>query len=1179
MRSFGLLLASFACLVLEAPLPAQDTRPKYPTPDERPIPKTAAEAEARLLAHQAFIAAEEQRLKTETDPGAALRLERLKTQTPILNRLLELKRLASEEAAELSRAPKELEETRAKIEEAKSVEAFVEDAIDPGEADAEERFKEARAEVEQLGQKAKAARERHQKDLEAAKAAKATVVAETAAAEKKAAEYAADAAAEEADAKDYVAAGLDAEAVVRKLELAQEYKLLAAEAETQAEVRKRRAEGLLDRRIAVLEAKLALDEATLKAVEARTKEIDRRTDLAIQARLNRARGEASEVARMLDAAPEWARPYWNARKTLVDLRLELSDLARLQKTWEGRVGAFGEVTTLDEEAKSEFDAVTAVDAGTLDVFEVVPQRVEDLKAFIDVRERELDRVDELLKLLRDAKRDVAARLRAARRNGPENIAAAAESARKSIAAPSEVEDAPWFVLEALSDEKWTELVADLKKAAADRLSAAKALDEALVKAAPLLSSAREKREASLVRFRSALRWTRDGGDVSFESLEKAFEDARLLPAYVRERVDSAAGRAVAFARERFSARDYETLGRIGGALSVAILLLIAAAKALPKTAERLESKRGLRAGAAFAVHFFAVLLRRTAFTGLLAFVGVAIPAIAGAPSHDLAAAALLLGAPFVYRTARVSIDVLSGREPESKRPFKWNAVFEDVFHKTTTRLVVVAATFVPAALLATSEGYVARNPGFVELLWHLHAFLSYAVVLFTALRPRRFLSVAGDETGVRARLKAAVLVAYPIVVAALIFLIVLRSLGYAVAASDFLGMFVETAAWIVGAAIASSKAVSVATRGAPKASPPTADPTTEEATWIEEGRAYVKDRATRLFLRLAFLVPAAWFVFELWGLTGAGFDATFGRAILPSGNGKDVVTWANVLFALVYVVGAVYAVRLLRDLLRFVVLPATGADSGIRYAITTLAVYFMIGASGVYLFSGVLKIDATLIGGFVAALGVGLGFGLKEIFENFFSGIILLVERPLKVGDTIVVGGVIGRVDRINMRATTIMTNEFKGLVIPNKELIAQSVVNWATGVPFIRWTAEIGIAYGSDTALFKKVVHEALEGIGLVLKTPKPDVVFDAFGDSSLDFKIHYFARTMTNGFRLKSEVNFALDAALRKAGITIPFPQRDVHFDASFESKIADRVADRGTKPGPSTGPSRDPKDEPSA
>jgi potassium efflux system protein len=152
------------------------------------------------------------------------------------------------------------------------------------------------------------------------------------------------------------------------------------------------------------------------------------------------------------------------------------------------------------------------------------------------------------------------------------------------------------------------------------------------------------------------------------------------------------------------------------------------------------------------------------------------------------------------------------------------------------------------------------------------------------------------------------------------------------------------------------------------------------------------------------------------------------------------------------------------------------------------------------------------------------------------------VERPVKVGDTVTIGQTTGRVDRINMRSTMIVTGENTGVIIPNKDLISSTVTNWSAASTTLREAIKIGIAFGSDTSLFRKIVLDAVESHGLVLKRPGPEVAFVGFGPSSLDFVVRYSIRMSTSGARVRSDLLHAFDAAFRKNGIEIPYPQQGI-------------------------------------
>ena len=179
----------------------------------------------------------------------------------------------------------------------------------------------------------------------------------------------------------------------------------------------------------------------------------------------------------------------------------------------------------------------------------------------------------------------------------------------------------------------------------------------------------------------------------------------------------------------------------------------------------------------------------------------------------------------------------------------------------------------------------------------------------------------------------------------------------------------------------------------------------------------------------------------------------------------------------------------------------------------------------------------------VAAITVGLGFGLQEIFANFVSGLIILFERPIRVGDTVTVGDTVGTVTRIRIRATTITDWDRKELVVPNKEFITSRLINWSLSDKILRVILRVGIAYGSDTELAAKLLQKVAQEHPLVLEDPAPIVVFTEFGDNSLNFELRVYIGGVEHYLKVWHGLNMAIDKAFREAKIEIAFPQRDLH------------------------------------
>lgn len=225
------------------------------------------------------------------------------------------------------------------------------------------------------------------------------------------------------------------------------------------------------------------------------------------------------------------------------------------------------------------------------------------------------------------------------------------------------------------------------------------------------------------------------------------------------------------------------------------------------------------------------------------------------------------------------------------------------------------------------------------------------------------------------------------------------------------------------------------------------------------------------------------------------------------------------------------------------VLSRTHLDEGMRFAIARILGYLFL-SIGFYLALNFVGVDLSSLAVFAGAIGVGLGFGLQNIVHNFISGIIILAERPIAIGDRVEVNGVAGQVAKINLSSTVVVTNDNISVIVPNSNFISDPVVNWSHGDPKVRINVPVGIAYGSDVEKFRRVMTEVALNQPEVLRDPSPNVFFIGFGDSSLDFEVSVWtAEMLRNPKRFRSQLNYAIEAALRKNAIEIPFPQRDLH------------------------------------
>lgn len=286
-------------------------------------------------------------------------------------------------------------------------------------------------------------------------------------------------------------------------------------------------------------------------------------------------------------------------------------------------------------------------------------------------------------------------------------------------------------------------------------------------------------------------------------------------------------------------------------------------------------------------------------------------------------------------------------------------------------------------------------------------------------------------------------------------------------------------------------------------------------------------------------------------------------------TGVQPVTAAQLLGAIVMLVATVVLAWLVPSLLGLKRLTAIQEGAGGRYATAMLARYSIaIVGTGVAL--SMLSIEWSKIQWLLAGLSVGLGFGLQESVANFISGLMLLSERPIRVGDMVSVGEKTGIVSQIRMRATTIRDFDGRELIVPNKELVTTQVTNWTLTDASMRMQLVVGVAYGSDTALVEQLLLDAASKCPWVLSEPMPRAIFELFGDNSLQFRLFAFVSSRQYLLDAKHWLHMRIDRDFRQHGIEIAFPQRDVHLDSRSPVEVrivADSppVADRAAGSAP--------------
>ena len=490
-------------------------------------------------------------------------------------------------------------------------------------------------------------------------------------------------------------------------------------------------------------------------------------------------------------------------------------------------------------------------------------------------------------------------------------------------------------------------------------------------------------------------------------------------------------------------------------------------------------------------------------------------------------------------------------------------------------LWLLALAIAPAALLSGMSGVV-EAPAIVDGLGRLGfviGSLALALFLFRVFKPRGGALTGNlDPVGLAWRTRHVwfwALVATPLALA------VLAMAGYHATASELQGRLF-TSGWILLATVIAfdvvMRGVLVAGR---RAAWQQADARRAKAVAEAEARAAADasgeavpvlqhedeidvvsvSQQTRALLRATAGLLLAFLLWGIWSgivpALGVFNDVVLWTQVVATAAGDSVsaVTLGRLLMSVLILVLTVVAARNLPGFMEIAFLQRFPLDAGTRYAIVTIARYSIV-AIGLLIAFGRIGADWSKLQWIVAALGVGLGFGLQEIVANFVSGIIILFERPVRVGDLVTIGNTTGTVTRIKIRAITITDFDNFEVLVPNKAFITDTVQNWTLTSPVTRLMLKVGIAYGSDVAKAQQLMLDAVSANPQVLSSPSPSVLFLGFGDSALEFEIRAFVGRIEHRLQTQHELHMALDAALRQAGIEIPFPQRDLHLRHSDAS-----------------------------
>ncbi len=850
-----------------------------------------------------------------------------------------------------------------------------------------------------------------------------------------------------------------------------------------------------------------------------------------QQALKRALENRDKVAAWIRSVPDFERPYFEARVRLLDLEAEAARARLKLADWSKETGPEGDVGLA--QAATEFQAQLIEEQKREPEASVFPEEADELR-------RELEKAKEAEKVFRTARKELREQLSWARRrlhasgDVDEGVLGALEEAfqrwkertddgRLSPRRPRWGEPPP------VDDVAWESLRAELSQVVRQRRENLVKLQDTLTPELSRLRKLQDQAESNRLAIARRLLWSRDASHISMDSLEEAVDDAGSAV----DSLDEIPTRA--WARLKAFVLDPARRGRViwGGFALLALLLgLVLVHRRMPQTIDFLEHQEG-RLGLG---SFLALVLRRTDFSLMIALVFVGLPWALGLTRDVVGVMAALFLSPFLYRLGRVILDVLLVDREGDPRFIQVDDDLARILEKSGKTLLNLAVVFVPVGVLLEAAGYDEKNPGFVELWWLVYKVVSQLVLLFTVFRPvvvRRL--IRGDNV-VATSFRNWILLGYPLILGAFLFVFVLGSLRYKVAESFFAILFAKTLAALLAGYVLYRFLLRRFFKGKDLSRKLNPDDFEKKDDFQEEGRKLFLDRLLRLTLRVVVFGMVFFFLYRAW--SPLGFD----WLRQPLSSDAEGLTPLGILRAVIAIVVTVVVVRTLRQYLTFFVAPRMKLDQGLSYTMVTLSSYLVV-AVGLIIALRTLRVRGEQIAVVMSALMIGVGFGLQSIVKNFVSGLILLVERPVQVGDRIEVGDKSGVVEKITLRATSVMTWDGVGIVIPNEEMIGSKLVNQSLGRPRLRANLLFGVSYSADVQKVRALVNELVSSHGLVLKRPSPEVFFIGFGDNSLDFRVVYWTAIGTHRGRVASDLRFAIEAGFRREGIEIPFPQRDLH------------------------------------
>ena len=525
----------------------------------------------------------------------------------------------------------------------------------------------------------------------------------------------------------------------------------------------------------------------------------------------------------------------------------------------------------------------------------------------------------------------------------------------------------------------------------------------------------------------------------------------------------------------------------------------------------------------------------------------------------------------VYGFAIISVyKFLRGAVVESFSPYtggrRWvpvNYFSARLIFKGLNTILIFSAITITSIFVLNAYSY---KEDVIELLWFIYRIVTLFLIIWIAVGQRSYLLriLPYPESAIGKLVNKVINLLYPLFIAFVILLFAIRSLGYTLLTYTLIAtliksMFVAVIAYLIYRYILRQQLLSQEKRLNQLKLLETKELESEENKIKNRFRVYkyLLDYGTVIISVVVILgiwndtfkdvvsSPAAPNIFRniyeriLYVLISVKNSLTH-KFVLAEGR---YTTPFKMLFGILVLVAAFTCTRYLKNILQTKVYEKAQLEEGAKQAISSGVKYFIIGIAAI-IGLNVAGIPLRSLTIFAGAFGIGIGFGMQNIINNLVSGIIIVFEKPIKVGDVIKIDAdIAGKVESINIRSTTIKTFERTTAIIPNSRFLESNMINWIHGGDMVlRAIIHVGVAYGSDTELVRECLLKVANEHPHVLKDPEPKVRFAEFGESSLNFQLYFWAH-IDNRWMAISDLNFAIDKIFRENNITMPFPQRDLH------------------------------------